>query len=193
MAHILTRRHLIGAAAALAVPQFAFAQAELPATPACHDGDAPTVRETEGPFFKPSSPERADLREGGLPGRPLDLAGFVVSRACRPVKRALIDLWQADEHGRYDNRGFRLRGHLFTDAAGRFALRTILPGAYDWRTRHIHVKVQAPGRPVLTTQLYFPDEPLNRSDSLYRRELTLRLEHADDHLLGRFDFVLDLG
>jgi protocatechuate 3,4-dioxygenase beta subunit len=193
MSHILTRRHLLTAAAALTLPELAFAQAELPATPACHDGDEPTVRQTEGPFFKPSSPQRADLREGGLAGRPLDVTGFVVSRTCRPVARALIDVWQADDKGRYDNRGFRLRGHLFTDEAGRFTLRTIVPGAYEGRTRHIHVKAQAPGRAVLTTQLYFPDEPLNRTDGLYRRELNMRLAQADDRLLGRFDFVLDLG
>jgi protocatechuate 3,4-dioxygenase beta subunit len=117
----------------------------------------------------------------------------VVSRSCRPVSHALIDAWQADDGGRYDNRGFRLRGHLFTDESGRFTLRTIVPGAYEGRTRHIHVKVQAPGRPVLTTQLYFPDEPLNRTDGLYRRELTMRVNQADDRVLGRFDFVLDLG
>jgi len=193
MPHILTRRHLLSAAAALAAPQLAFAQAELPATPACHDGDEPTVRQTEGPFFKPSSPQRADLREAGLAGRPLDVSGFVVSRACRPVAGALIDVWQADEKGRYDNRGFRLRGHLFADEGGRFTLRTIVPGAYEGRTRHIHVKVQAPGRPLLTTQLYFPDEPLNRTDGLFRRELAMRLANADDRLLARFDFVLDLG
>jgi protocatechuate 3,4-dioxygenase beta subunit len=193
MPHILTRRHLLTAAAALSVPELAFAQGELPATPACHDGDEPTVRQTEGPFFKPSSPQRTDLREAGLAGRPLDVSGFVVSRACKPVAHALIDVWQADEKGRYDNRGFRLRGHLFSDDAGRFTLRTIVPGAYEGRTRHIHVKVQAPGRPVLTTQLYFPGEPLNRTDGLYRRELDMRLAQADDRLLGRFDFVLDLG
>jgi protocatechuate 3,4-dioxygenase beta subunit len=72
-------------------------------------------------------------------------------------------------------------------------LRTIVPGGYDGRTRHIHVKVQAPNRPVLTTQLYFPDEPLNRSDGLFRRELVMRLAQADDRVIGRFDFVLDLG
>jgi protocatechuate 3,4-dioxygenase beta subunit len=193
MSHILTRRHLLGAAAALAVPQRAFAQGDLAATPACHDGDPATVRQTDGPFFKPSSPERADLRADGPPGRPLDVTGFVVNRSCRPVGRALIDVWQADDTGRYDNRGFRLRGHLFTDDTGRFTLRTIVPGGYDGRTRHIHVKVQAPSRPILTTQLYFPDEPLNRSDGLFRRELVMRLNQADDRLIGRFDFVLDLG
>jgi protocatechuate 3,4-dioxygenase beta subunit len=189
-----TRRRLLGAtAAALAIPEAAFAQGDMAATPACHDGDEPTVRQTDGPYFKPSSPQRADLIEPGMAGRPLDVSGFVVSRACKPVAHALIDVWQADDTGLYDNQGFRLRGHLFTDAGGRYTLRTIVPGAYDGRTRHIHVKVQAPGRPLLTTQVYFPDEPLNRSDRLYRRELTLRLAHADDRMLGRFDFVLDLG
>jgi len=190
---IFTRRRLLTAAAVLAVPEAALAQGELPATPACHDGDAPTLRQTDGPFFKPRSPPRDDLREPGLAGRPLDVSGFVVSRACRPVAGALIDVWQANDQGLYDNDGFRLRGHLLTDAAGRYTLRTILPGAYDGRTRHIHVKVQAPGKPLLTTQLYFPDEPKNRSDGLFRRELVMRVAHADDRMLGRFDFVLDLG
>ncbi|HEV3183938.1 MAG TPA: intradiol ring-cleavage dioxygenase [Xanthobacteraceae bacterium] len=193
MRDLLTRRHLLSAAAALAVPQAAFAQAELAPTPACHDHDPPTVRETEGPFFKPSSPQRADLREPGMAGRPLDLSGFVLNRACRPIAGALIDAWQADDTGRYDNAGFRLRGHLFTDADGRFRLRTIVPGAYAGRTRHIHVKVQPAGGRLLTTQLYFPDEPLNRSDGLFRRELTMRLARNGDLTLGRFDFVLDLG
>jgi protocatechuate 3,4-dioxygenase beta subunit len=193
MRDLLSRRRLLTAAAVLVMPEAAFAQGDLAATPACHDGDEPTVRQTDGPFFKPSSPARADLREPGLAGRPLEVSGFVVSRACKPVAGALIDVWQADDAGRYDNQGFRLRGHLFADAAGRYTLRTILPGAYEGRTRHIHVKVQAPGRPLLTTQLYFPDEPRNRRDGLYRRELTMRVEHADDRMLGRFDFVLDLG
>jgi protocatechuate 3,4-dioxygenase beta subunit len=189
----LTRRRLLSAAAACALPQAAFAQAELPPTPACHDHDPPTLRETEGPFFKPKSPQRADLREPGMAGRALDLSGFVLSRGCRPIEGALIDVWQADDTGRYDNAGFRLRGHLFTDADGRFTLRTIVPGAYDGRTRHIHVKVQPPGGRLLTTQLYFPNEPLNRGDGLFRRELTMRLAQAGDGTVGRFDFVLDLG
>jgi protocatechuate 3,4-dioxygenase beta subunit len=192
--HVLTRRCLLGAtAAAVALPDVAFAQGDMAATPACHDGDAPTLRQTDGPYFKPSSPQRADLVEPGMAGRPLEVSGFVVSRACRPVGHALIDVWQADDTGRYDNQGFRLRGHLFTDAAGRYSLRTIVPGAYEGRTRHVHLKVQAPGRPLLTTQIYFPDEPLNRSDGLYRPALTMRVARADDRMLGRFDFVLDLG
>src|SRR5262245_60786568 len=84
----------------------AWAQATLPPTPACDDGDAPTVRQTEGPFFKPRSPERADLREPGMKGQPIEVAGFVLTRGCRPVERALVDLWHADAEGEYDNSGF---------------------------------------------------------------------------------------
>ena len=62
--------------------------------------------------------------------------------------------------------------------------------AYAGRTRHYHVKVQKPGGRILTTQLYFPDEPLNSRDSLFDRRLVLRLGDSDDGRLGRFDFVV---
>ena len=169
----------------------AFAQ-EFKPTPACHDGDAPTERQTEGPFFKPRSPERTDLREPGSSGRPVELAGHVLTRACRPVTRALVDLWHADDKGDYDNNGFRYRGHQYTDTDGVFRFRTIMPAIYTGRTRHYHLKVQAPDRPVLTTQLYFPDEPMNRRDGLFRRELLMRATQAGEGLSARFDFVLDM-
>ena len=162
-------------------------------TPQCHDGDEPTLRQTEGPYFKPRSPQRDDLVDAGVPGELLQVSGFVLTRGCRPVPHALIDVWQADAAGAYDARGFRLRGHLFTGADGRYSLRTIIPGLYPGRTRHIHVKVQAPGGRVLTTQLYLPDEPRNAGDGLFSRELVMRMGEGDEHRAGRFDFVLDLG
>jgi protocatechuate 3,4-dioxygenase beta subunit len=165
---------------------------ELSPTPACHDGDMPTVRQTEGPFFKPRSPERADLREPGARARTVELAGFVLTRRCRPLAGALVDLWHADDRGDYDNAGFRYRGHLLTGADGSYRFRTIVPAAYTGRTRHFHVKVQAQGSRLLTTQLYFPDEPANRRDGLFRRELLMRVAAAGDNLAARFDFVLDL-
>src|SRR5215470_13362622 len=139
-----------------------FAQVPLVATPECHNGDPVTSRESEGPFFKPASPKRTELLEAGMPGRPMELVGFVFSRHCKPLGGALLDFWHADDNGEYDNSGFRLRGHQFTDTEGRFRLRSIVPGAYDGRTRHVHVKVQAPGARLLTTQLYFPGERKNR-------------------------------
>jgi protocatechuate 3,4-dioxygenase beta subunit len=185
---------LMPVAAVFGVPalQSAHAAATLKPTPACGD-DEVTPAQTAGPFFKPASPERASLIEPGIQGERLVLAGFVVSTRCAPVANALVDLWHADADGRYDNQGFRLRGHQYTDGQGRYSFQTIVPGNYGPRTRHYHVKVQAPGRPVLTTQLYFPDEAWNASDFLFRSDLLMAVSPAETVRHGRFDFVLDLG
>jgi protocatechuate 3,4-dioxygenase beta subunit len=175
----------------LSHPSAALTQ-QLPSTPSCHDGDDPTIRETEGPFFKPRSPERSDLREPGASGRRFELSGFVLTRACRPVHGAVVDLWHADEKGEYDNVGFRYRGHLFTGPNGAFRFRTIVPALYPGRTRHYHVKVQASGSRLLTTQLYFPHEAANLRDGLFKRELLMQVADSGDGLDGRFDFVLNI-
>jgi protocatechuate 3,4-dioxygenase beta subunit len=165
---------------------------ELAPTPACRDGDEPTVRQTEGPFFKPRSPERSDLRVPGARGRLLELSGFVLTRRCRPLRGAVVDLWHADDKGEYDNIGFRYRGHVTTGLDGAFRFHTIVPELYPGRTRHYHVKVQAPGSRLLTTQLYFPNEPANLRDGLFQRKLLMRVADIGDGLTGQFDFVLDI-
>jgi protocatechuate 3,4-dioxygenase beta subunit len=189
-----TRRALLAAAMAaggLGFYERALAQQALPPTPECKDGDEPTAAQTEGPFYKPKSPQRADLREAGVTGRPVMLSGLVLTRHCRPVPRAVVDLWHADDKGDYDNRGFRCRGHVLTDETGRYRFRTILPGLYTGRTRHYHVKVAAPGRPLLTTQLYFPNEPANARDDLFQRALLMRVT-GDQEMAAQFSFVLDM-
>ncbi len=173
---MVTRRTIL--AAALATPFTGLAQ---PLT--CGQQ---TPRQTEGPFFTPDSPKRNSLVEKGS-GDLFLLTGTVLSPQCRPVANALVDLWHADEGGEYDNRGFRYRGHQFTDAQGRYRFETIVPALYPGRTRHYHVKVQAPGRRLLTTQLYFPAEPANRRDGIYRPELEMKVAKAR----GTFDFVVD--
>jgi protocatechuate 3,4-dioxygenase beta subunit len=174
-------------------PGAAIAQPLLP-TPACgdDDDDDPTPRQTEGPYFTPNSPKRTSLLEAGMAGTPLVVTGMVLTRGCQPVANALVDFWQCDDAGNYDNSGYRLRGHQFTDARGVYRLETIVPGLYPGRTRHIHVKVQAPRRPILTTQLYFPSERRNDRDRIFNPELLLRIADAPRGQQGRFDFVLDL-
>ena len=189
------RKILLTGAAAAGGALFAddlLAQAPLTPTPACGADHAPTLRQTEGPFFTPNSPERQSLIEAGVTGRTLELTGFVLTRSCKPLPRVLVDFWQADAKGEYDNQGFRLRGHQFTDGEGRYRLRTIVPARYTGRTPHIHVKVQAANRPVLTTQLYFPDEPGNARDPIFRPELVIRIGQTGETRQGRFDFVLDM-
>lgn len=167
----------------------------LAPTPACGDADdlAETVAQTEGPYFTPNSPERADLLDSGMPGTKLVVTGYVYSTNCQPVGNALLDFWQCDDAGVYDNTGYTLRGHQFTDSEGRYQLTTIMPGIYTGRTRHIHVKVQEPDQPVLTSQLYFPDEPANATDGIFNPSLVMDLSAADngDGKVGFFTFVLE--
>lgn len=163
----------------------------LDPTPACDDGDDPTPPQTEGPYFKPNSPRTGDLTVPGAPGMALAAAGFVFTRDCRPVAGALLDFWQADYYGAYDNVGYRYRGHQYTGADGAFTLSTIVPGLYPGRTRHIHVKVQAPSRPVLTTQLYFPGEPRNGTDLIFDPRLLMDVRADGAGKAAAFDFVLD--
>lgn len=166
----------------------------LSPTPACgDDDDEPTLTQTEGPYYTPNTPERTSFLEPGLPGTKIVVTGFVLSTGCRPVGQALVDFWHCDDAGVYDNQGYRLRGHQFTDAEGRYHLETIVPGLYPGRTRHIHVKVQAPNQPVLTTQLYFPNEPANASDGIYRPELVMDVQDVVDGKAGTFNFILNMA
>jgi protocatechuate 3,4-dioxygenase beta subunit len=172
-------------------PAFA-ATGELQPTPACSDNDDVTPAQTPGPFFKPRSPERRSLIEPGIQGTKIVLDGRVLSTRCKPVEKVLVDFWQADASGEYDNAGYRLRGHQFTDSAGKYRLETIVPGLYPGRTRHFHVRVQAPNRPVLTTQLYFPGEPENKRDGIFNPKLVMAVRDSAGAKAGSFDFVLNL-
>ena len=153
-----------------------------------------TRAQSEGPFYTPTTPHRANLQESDSSGQPLILEGLVLRPDCRPIAGAVIDIWHCDEHGRYDNVKFRYRGHQFTDTAGGFRFKTIRPGHYPGRTPHIHVKVQGEATRLLTTQLYFPDlQDTNAKDWIFRDDLMLRLDPTSGGSRGRFDFVLAPG
>jgi protocatechuate 3,4-dioxygenase beta subunit len=199
----LTRRRLLALGLAIPPVGMALAGAEslldtvgapaapLPATPTCDDGDDPTPELTEGPYFSSGSPQRRSLVTRGMRGTRLTITGYVLTTACRPIKRAKLDFWQADASGVYDNDGYRLRGHQFTDSAGRWRLDTIVPALYTGRTKHIHVKVQRPGGEILTTQLFFPGVSANAGDRLYESDLLVRRwRRVGARRTGRFDFVL---
>ncbi len=181
----LTRRALtrsLGTAAALAaVPGLARAAA-LTATP----------RQVEGPFYPVDERADTDLDLTRIAGRADAAAGEVVLVRGRvldtsgaPVPGAVVDVWQANHHGRYDHPrdpnpapldpNFQGRGIVRADASGTYALRTIKPGPYrldylggsGWRCRHIHFKVSgaAHAHQPLITQMYFRGDPLITDDA----------------------------
>lgn len=126
-----------------------------------------TPRDALGPFYKPNAPAQAELCASGSGGsRKLLVTGRVLGAPdCAPIAGALVEVWQADARGDYsqvgakrDDPGCLLRASLETDAEGRYSFRTVAPGEYPGRPRHIHYRVSAKGYATLVTQLYFARE-----------------------------------
>ena len=144
-----------------------------------------------GPNYKPGAPERASLLEPGIRGNKLVVTGRVLDQDCLPVAGALLDYWQADGEGHYDEVGYRLRGRQYTDAEGRYRLETVVPGGYGGRTPHIHIKAQAPNRPAISTELLFPRGPDDQRGPNYDPDLVVAVEATAEGQAAAFDFVLD--
>jgi protocatechuate 3,4-dioxygenase beta subunit len=198
----LTRRLILAAPAIIIAP--AVAQ-PLTRTPS----------QMEGPYYPNAIPADADadlIRVAGQPrlarGQPLFLEGVVRGPDGSALPGARVEIWQADAEGIYlhpgDARlaqrdpGFQGFGRTVADGAGRYAFRTIRPGLYTGRTRHIHLRAAyADGSRPLTTQVYFPDEPMNARDPLLRwvraeaeALLTVRLSAVDGGQRAEFDIIL---
>jgi protocatechuate 3,4-dioxygenase beta subunit len=150
-----------------------------------------TTATTEGPYYTEGSPETNKLFVEGMAGQKIIISGYVFTKDCSPIANVWVDFWQADENGVYDNQGYKLRGHTFTDASGLYTFETVVPGLYGGRTLHIHAKVAAmENGKVLTTQLLFPGAEENESDSIYRDDLLINLDTSSDPWRGTFNFVL---
>ena len=146
----------------------------------------PTPEYMEGPFYKPGAPLKANLFDPASRAEKLILTGLVLSMGgCKPLPGVKLDFWHADDKGVYDDAGFRYRGVVETDAQGRYRLETNLPPPYMGRPRHIHVKTQARGGPVLTTQLYCPGESRGAD-----KALVVKPGPAGPSRTVMFDFVI---
>jgi catechol 1,2-dioxygenase len=128
-----------------------------------------TSAASKGPYWRADAPFTNDLRIDG--GDVVTVHGVVRSvMTCRPVPRALLDVWQADHHGRYDldyrNHATFGRARILTDAKGAFSFVTVRPAPYGNRPAHIHFVLSADGHRPLVTQLYFEGDPHLSSDPL---------------------------
>jgi len=151
-----------------------------------------------GPFYKAGAPFDGNLADD-LPGELMLIEGTVFGCDCEtPLVGAVVDIWQADDDGGYDNAGFTLRGRIETDGDGRYSLLTIKPGWYlngnQFRPAHIHYKVSHDKGVALTTQLYFEGDPYIPDDPFVKDSLVIPLSNGQvqgrSALVGTFDIVL---
>lgn len=153
----------------------------------------PTPSDIEGPFYKEGAPSRGDQPLSGFVVPNLTIRGSVSDVDGKTIVPATLDVWHADKEGGYDIAGFGYRGKFEVNVYGQYEIKTIIPGDYkisdpgqpdDFRCAHIHFKVSAPGYKILTTQLYFPDDPYNATDHWFDSRRVIC--HPD----GEFQFVL---
>jgi len=103
------------------------------------------------------------------------LTGRVLDRNGSAVRGALVEIWQADNNGAYihtaspitnRDKNFQGYGKFVTASDGRYVFRTVKPGLYPGRTRHIHMQVTYPGGIKFTTQVFVQGESLNATDGV---------------------------
>jgi protocatechuate 3,4-dioxygenase beta subunit len=146
----------------------------------------------EGPYYTSGSPERTKIAGKDTPGTKLVVEGRVLDKNGQPIPHAWLDFWQADGKGSYDNQGYILRGHQYSDKDGRYHLETVRPTEYSFRSPHIHAKVRANEKaPLLTVQLYFPDEKRNTTDPLFERGTIMDVKDTPEGQKATFDFVVE--
>jgi protocatechuate 3,4-dioxygenase beta subunit len=164
-----------------------------------------TPPQTEGPFYPNKLPLDTDndliiVNDSTTPavGEITHLSGLILDKNGRPVKNALVEIWQVDSKGVYlhtdsanrkeRDEHFQGFGRFLTASNGEYYFRTVKPVAYPGRTPHIHFKIKKAGKELLTTQCYIKGEKGNEKDLIFR---SIKDEKARESVVIDFAKVKD--
>lgn len=188
------RTLLLAAPAVLLLPRDVLAQ------------ETRTPRQAEGPFYPRTIPQDRDadlvtFNGKDFGGEVIEMTGQVFDLTRAPLAGAVVEIWHCDPAGIYPNvgrnnggladPGFQGYGAVATGPDGAYRFRTIRPGVYPGRVRHIHAKVKAGDR-NLTTQMYFPEDD-NSGDFLFRRGGDALIAKRIEGPQVRYQFDVFLG
>jgi len=151
----------------------------------------PTGEMTLGPFFPREFAEGAnDLAAGVNQGEVIEITGRVTQLDGKALDNLVIEIWQPDSQGRFDNPAFFGWGRAATDANGVYRFRTIKPGGYEKRAPHINFLLLYSGlmRQLQTVMFFEPaaDPVLDAVPASLRPRLIARREGT----VYRFDVRL---
>lgn len=130
--------------------------ARLPMPDSC----TPTFFDGGGPYYKPNVNFRKKIAPKNNNGEKLTVRGRLLRRDCKtPVRGAILDIWQANESGNYEDEWYR--GKVRTDIRGNYEFETVIPKGYGegtgYRPPHIHFKVFEDQKEIITSQMFFPE------------------------------------
>lgn len=166
-------------------------------------GDTPTTTDILGPFYRPGAPMRSNIIPPGSTGSILRVQGTVYKKDGRsPLPGAMVEVWQVDEGGHYDNLSdaYLCRGMTKTGNDGRYYFKTVMPVPYPagktTRPAHIHFRVSEGTHRDLITQIYFKGDPHLQEDSSSSNALSVSrilelTDGAGNEKKVRFDIVLN--
>ncbi len=166
-----------------------------------------TLTESSGPVFGQRLLRSGDndltAQHTGEPiGERIFVHGRVLDEDGKPLRSALVEVWQANAAGRYRHKvdshdapldpNFSGAGRALTDNNGYYSFKTIKPGPYPWsnhhnawRPAHIHFSLFGAGiLSRLVTQMYFPGDPLQPLDPIFK---SIPDEDARNRLVSRLD------
>jgi protocatechuate 3,4-dioxygenase beta subunit len=120
----------------------------------------PAFRDGGGPYYLPNSPFREKIAPDANKGEVLIVTGKILRSDCvTPASGAVLDIWQANETGNYEDDWYR--GRIQSDDSGNYKFETVIPEGYGegtgYRPPHIHFKVFIDGKEILTSQMFFPE------------------------------------
>jgi protocatechuate 3,4-dioxygenase beta subunit len=137
----------------------------------------PTAEMTLGPFFPREFGEGANDLAKGAPGESIEITGRVFELDGRALDNVVLEIWQADAGGRFDNPDFFGWGRAATDAQGNYVFRTIKPGACAGRAPHINFLILYSGlMRQLQTVMFFAhaDDPVLKAVSHPNRLIAVK-------------------
>lgn len=184
----------------------------------------PTPQTGEGPFFPPGGAAQADNdlitvegAKGKPQGEPIEIVGTVTNTKGEPLSGAVVVIWQTDIWGKYNHPredrtdaagkpmpldpAFQYVGRAIADARGAYRFRTIVPGSYGRRPKHVHFKITHPGYRPLATEMQFEGDPYIEGDGVTgdlpedgHAQIIVKLEPpaaGSDARVARFPIVLE--
>ena len=162
--------------------------------------DCVTTDDILGPFFIEGAPQISVIAPAKQGIARMFITGTIYAKDCiTPIPNALIDVWQANNEGEYENINYR--GKIYSDQNGNYSFETILPGKYlngvNYRPSHIHFKITYLNNPSLVTQLYFEGDtsididPWASNPDAASRIISLITDN-NQNLNGVFDIYLNV-
>lgn len=122
-------------------------------------GCIPTFQDGGGPYYQANTPFRDRISPAENEGDTLVVSGRVLAADCHtPLSDVIVDIWQANESGNYEDEWYR--GRVRTAADGSYQFTTVIPQGYGagtaYRPPHIHFKIWQGDQLLITSQMFLP-------------------------------------